>query len=361
MTPAALKSHTYRDLAQMAKKHGVPGWHAMRKDQLVRALAKAVQKKSAGRSSSSRTKRGKELSAAKKSLVRKQISQLQAKLERAKNLSAAADGRSIGDTKDRLVVMVRDPYWLHAYWELSRQGVARVQAAMGQNWHTARPMLRLFEVSSDGVSTTSDIHIRSIEIHGGVNNWYIDLPETGKSHRLDIGYQASDGSFQTITRSNVVTTPSAAVRDADENWIDVAENFDRIYALSGGYSPEGGSQELRELLEERLRRPMGSPVGARYGAGAAAPMQRPGEFHFEADAEMIVYGTTAPGAQVMMMGEPVQLREDGTFTVRLSMPERRQVIPLVSSSADGVEQRTIVLAVERNTKRMETVFRDATL
>ena len=22
--------------------------------------------------------------------------------------------------KDRIIIMVRDPYWLHAYWELSR-------------------------------------------------------------------------------------------------------------------------------------------------------------------------------------------------------------------------------------------------
>jgi hypothetical protein len=37
------------------------------------------------------------------------------------------------------------------------------------------------------------------------------------------------------------------------------------------------------------------------------------------------------------------------------MPNRRQVLPVVAHSADGVEQRTIVLAVERNTKTMEPV------
>ena len=57
-------------------------------------------------------------------------------------------------------------------------------------------------------------------------------------------------------------------------------------------------------------------------------------------------------------GEPIELREDGTFTVRVSMPERRQVIPVVATRADGVEQRTIVIAIERNTKVMETLVRD---
>jgi len=35
------------------------------------------------------------------------------------------------------------------------------------------------------------------------------------------------------------------------------------------------------------------------------------------------------------------------------------VIPAVASSSDGRVQRTIVLAVERNTKTMEPVIRDS--
>ena len=54
-----------------------------------------------------------------------------------------------------------------------------------------------------------------------------------------------------------------------------------------------------------------------------------------------------------MLGEPVKVRADGTFTMRLSMPDKRQVIPVVAASKDGTEERTIVVAVERNTKAME--------
>ena len=39
-------------------------------------------------------------------------------------------------------------------------------------------------------------------------------------------------------------------------------------------------------------------------------------------------------------------------------PDRRQVLPVVASSSDGVEQQTIVLAVERNTKTMEPIIRE---
>ena len=81
-------------------------------------------------------------------------------------------------------------------------------------------------------------------------------------------------------------------------------------------------------------------------------------FHFEIDAELIVYGTTEPGARVTLQGEPVQLRPDGTFTVRFSLPDSRQIIPAVASSSDGVEERTVVLAVERNTKELEPMIHD---
>ena len=79
------------------------------------------------------------------------------------------------------------------------------------------------------------------------------------------------------------------------------------------------------------------------------------DFKFEVDAEMIVYGVTNPDTHVSLRGEPVRIRPDGTFTVRMSLPNQRQVIPVVASAANGGEQRTIVLAVERNTKVMEPV------
>jgi hypothetical protein len=42
------------------------------------------------------------------------------------------------------------------------------------------------------------------------------------------------------------------------------------------------------------------------------------------------------------------------------MPDRREVLPVVAGSGDGLEQRTIILAIERNTKIMEPVTREPT-
>jgi hypothetical protein len=370
MTPAALKSYSHKDLAQMAKQGGVRGWHSMRKDQLVKALLTAAKTKSSSASAkkiAAPERRSVPAKAVKCTTARKpaatrvqrHISQVQAKLERTKNI-ASTNGKSHAQLKERIVVMVRDPYWLHAYWEVKRQSVERVQAAMSQDWHAARPYLRLLEVSDGGSTSTSERVIRDIEIHGGVSNWYVHVDNSPSSYRLELGYMGSSGRFYPLVRSNVVSTPEPGSSDAiDENWTDVAENFDKIYAMSGGYSPDGNSLELQELFEERLRRPMGSPMVTRYGSGMEGMFIASQDFKFEVDAEMIVYGVTNPNTHVSLRGEPVRIRPDGTFTVRMSLPNQRQVIPVVASAANGGEQRTIVLAVERNTKVMEPVVREA--
>jgi hypothetical protein len=264
-----------------------------------------------------------------------------------------------GYGKDRIVVMVRDPYWLHAYWELTRHAVQRAEAALGQDWHGAKPILRLLDVTSQDTTSSAESTIRDIDIHGGCNNWYIDVANPPRSFRVDIGYLSPRGRFYVLARSNVVTTPRAGVSDIiDENWADIdPKKADRIYAMSGGFDPTASSLELKQLFEERLRRPMGSPAVTSFGSGAYPPGKMR-KFWFHLDAELIVYGATEPNARVTLQGEPVKLRSDGTFTMRFSLPDSRQIIPAVAASADGVEERTIVLAVERNTKQLEPLIHD---
>ena len=353
MTVEALKDCNKKYLAQLAKDKGIVGWHAMRKDQLIRALTVVPVPSSK-----------KSLKSAKPALVEplpRRLAAVQAPpaLATPSKPLTVMPPRALDHAcvKDRIIAMVRDPYWLHVYWELSRSTYARAQAALGQEWHTARPILRLVDVTSEDTTSASERHVRDIEIHGGVNNWYIDISSPTRSFRIDIGYLARRGKFFVLARSNVVCTPKAGVSDVlDENWASVQEQFQKIYNQSGGSSHTAVSTDLRELFEERLRRPMHSFSLGSLGTGALPSRGR--DFHFEIDAELIVYGTTEPNAKVTLQGEPVTLRPDGTFTVRFSLPDSRQIIPAVAASPDGVEERTIVLAVERNTKELEPMIHD---
>lgn len=385
MTVAQLKSRTAKDLAQLAKRRGIAGWHSMRKDELVQALLRFAKTEATKRNGSngchataSTKKNGKPASngqarngnvgangdraapaKAKSAKAERRLNQIKAKLAQGKDLAFHSAHRGDAEIQDRLVVMVRDPYWLHAYWELTRQSIERARAALGPHWHGAKPVLRVMEVARDGTTSSVRKVARDIEIHGGVNNWYVDVDDPPKSFQLEIGYLALGGRFLSLARSNVVTTPQVGLlKTFDGNWAEGTDDYDRIYALSGGYSGEGDHSDLKDLFEHHLRRPMGSPMVTRFGRGAAYVDGAKREFNFEVDAELIVYGVTDPDAHVTLKGEPVRLQSDGTFSMRFSLPDRRQVLPVVANSGDGVEQRTIVLAVERNTKVMEPVIRE---
>jgi uncharacterized protein len=274
--------------------------------------------------------------------------------------SASAGIKVNGNARrDRLVLMVRDSYWLHACWEVRRQSVERVRMAMAEAWHTARPVLRLVEVENGVTTNTAERVLREIPIHGGVSNWYIDVQNPPSSFRVVIGYLSSTGKFYALSRSNSVTTPRVGAADGlDQNWSEVARDCERIYAMSGGYADESSVGDLKELFEERLRRPMGASSETRFGAGAEGIVLRPNDFSFQVDSELVIYGRTRPEARVTIAGQPIKLRPDGTFSVRQNLPDRRQVLPLVAASRDGLEQRTVILAIERNTKIMEPVTRE---
>ncbi len=357
MNVEALNDYNKRALAQLAKEKGIVGWHAMRKDQLVRALAG-----SRTAAPSKRNKRRIEIAAVSR---RKKRGSSHGTTRGKTAAVPPAHTQTLDHAcqKDRIIVLTRDSYWLHAYWELSRMTLARARAALGPDWHAARPILRVMDVSSEDTTSASERHVRDISIHGGVNNWYIDVIEPPRSYRIDIGYISRTGRFYVLARSNVVTTPRAGATDTiDENRSNVQMKFERVQNPSSNGNGNGTTHhnhqvDLRDLFEERLRRPMNGAAFHNLATTALSHLES--KFHFHIDAELIVYGTTEPHATVTLQGEPVTLRNDGTFTVRFRLPDSRQIIPAVASSADGTEERTIVLAVERNTKELEPMIHDS--
>jgi len=363
MTREQLEACSKKELAELARKKDLPGWRGMRKEELISALT-ATHKESSKEIRQKSPRSRPHTAAARNTNGNSSEEQIEkSKYDvgvPTKDLSAKIPRElPTGYGKDRIVCMVRDPYWLHCYWELTHQAIRRAEAALGQNWHGAKPILRVLDVSSRDVSSMSESVVRDIDIHGGVNNWYIDVQNPPRSFRIDVGYLARNGQFYVLARSNVVSTPRATVSDViDENWADIdAAKADRIYAMSGGFDPGASSLELKQLFEERLRRPMGSGSVSSFGSGALQ-YGKARTFWFQLDAELIVYGATEPNAHVTLQGNPIKLRPDGTFTVRYSLPDSRQIIPAVAASADGIEERTIVLAVERNTRHLEPVVHE---
>ena len=366
MTAANLKEKPVRDLARLAKQHGVAGWHSMRKDQLIQALIrKAKSSRAADGGFTRQTAKaasGEALAkATRDAAVARRIEEARARLQKVKSLATPPEGgKPARAARDRMVVMVRGPHWLHAFWEITPRSIARAEAALGQEWHASKPVLRLLQLENGLQGSPSERVARTIDIHGGLKNWFIDIREPMRC-RVEVGYLTAGGRFHGLARSNAVSTPAGLQPDTlDAHWADIASDCEKIYAMSGGFSPENNSTELQELFEERLRRPMGPPA-ARTSMQSDGDDDEPrtSDFQLEVDAEMIVYGVTQPGSYVTLQGEPVKVQPDGTFRVRVDLPNKRQVLPIIASTADGIERQTVVLAVERNTKTMEPLGRDA--
>ena len=338
MTTATLRTYTAKDLAQMARQKGVSGWHSMRKDELIAALAAAKAKPAptkrptadAGAEAPRPPKSTSQPAPIKRrpTAAQKRIAAMQQQRQRLQDLSSATPAAE----RDQLLLLVRDPFWLQATWEVAPASVARAKTALGQHWHGATPVLRIGRLGDDGTV----VGTRQVKVHGGVGHWYIDVTDPPARYRAEIGYVDATGEFYSLARSNEVQTPEAAAEEPTEHaWSDVARNADRVFAMSGGYS-EGRPQPRAPPS------PGGSPPTAARAPvrdAAAQPAERrvsDSSLEVEIDAELVLRGSTSTHTHLTIQGEPIEVRQDGTFAIKLPFPDRRQVIPVVASSADGL-------------------------
>ena len=105
--------------------------------------------------------------------------------------------------------------------------------------------------------------------------------------------------------------------------------------------------------QDILAAPTGIPAlpgGASESPSSPAPTAQPLSkgFWLKLNAELVVYGATAPDASLMIGGEPIPLRPDGTFSCRIALPDGEYTL-LVSALSEGGELRQADLKVTRRT------------
>lgn len=74
------------------------------------------------------------------------------------------------------------------------------------------------------------------------------------------------------------------------------------------------------------------------------------DFWLVVHTELIVYGATVPGSRVTVQSLPIDLRPDGTFSLRFALPDGEQHIPVRAVNADGDMERTITPVVRKWTR-----------
>jgi hypothetical protein len=259
--------------------------------------------------------------------------------------------------KDRLVLQVRDPWWLHSYWEIASNTWNSLKERLKDLFYSARRVLRVYDVSQIIFDGKNAHRFFDIEISQEANSWYIDTGGPGRSWCIDYGLKLTNGDFITILRSNTVTTPiDGPSWITDEEWMIPEEMFGRLYGMGFGL---GRSSPVGKAWQERFRKALFSGVLASPGiTSAASPVKKrlkERKFWLVVDCELIVYGATEPDAKVTVQGKPIKLRPDGSFTLRYALPDGKQVIPVKAISADEIEERTITPTVTRDTKSSEVV------
>lgn len=378
MTVEKLKSRTRDDLATMARRYAVPGWRAMRKDQLIKAILKALptsktskksqlarrtSKSSANRatrksngSNGHRKSNGKANGHTLKSAEVAKRTHAQGQAGRPSILARTFRNHSSRILKaavdqlhgpDKLVAEAHDSYWIHARWSLSQHTMQRAEAALGFEWRQAIPILRVFDVTTGDSDVIVSNWVRDVEIHGEVQSWFVPVEGAPRSYRLEIGYLSPSNQLFVLARSNVVKTPRPGTMAHRNGSSSHASSNGNAQKQNGHVRPKATSTHNGVKSRNGSN---GHLHGSLNGVGET-PWH--GDFPFEVHTELVVHGTTHPNAKMTLLGEEIALEADGSFSLRIALPDGRQVIPAVAVTPNGAEKRTIVLGVERNTRELE--------
>lgn len=159
---------------------------------------------------------------------------------------------SYGD--NRIVLMMKDPSWLFCYWELRKDVVDSVLNMLGDKAHTAKIVLRVYDVTDITFNGSNAHTYFDIEVTGKANNWHI---HTGKPERrfcVDIGFRAYDGTFCTLASSNALQTPRIGESEVRaEEWMCIEEFYERAYSTMsrgmGEYIPERSQRDWQRILK----------------------------------------------------------------------------------------------------------------
>jgi len=101
---------------------------------------------------------------------------------------------------DRVRLLVKDPEWLFAYWDVSAHAVDALRRELGERGLAlTRLTLRITDPGHGGTSI--------ILLPYGARAWYVHADKASRSYRALLGWTLPSGVFRTLAESNLVSTP----------------------------------------------------------------------------------------------------------------------------------------------------------
>lgn len=367
MSPAILKSlesQTRRDLAATAKSHGIAGWHGMRKQELVKAIAKIKMAKSKPKRKTTSNSQKSSPASPKPAAVPAFPSQNsssqtptehQARIQKLlKSNGHSAHGDKIQPTSEsvetKLTAQVKDSHWLLATWTITQSSLDRAKAALGAYWYQAVPVIRVYDITTNENSRTSKAYVKDVEVKIDSGLWFVQIDQPARSYKLQLGFVTPQNKFFGLVYSHKLTPPMPEVCEKGGK---VKRRLDSNYSATRSRRYTSRTENGNGALA-RLSLPLSLDANGDSNGSRAKKSKK--EFHVE--TELLIHGTSDPHAEVTLLGEKIPVSKEGRFALRMSLPNGRQVIPAVNTSSNKRRQQTIVLAIERNTKDLEPVQLD---
>ena len=256
-----------------------------------------------------------------------------------------------------LVLMQRDPNFLHAFWDVKED---RLKNALKGN---GTLVLRLYDVSNDLTVRKNKVRkFQDVEVPADAKSWYVQN-RGAASLSATLGAKTPDGSFEPI-----VEAPAMQVFSF-ENVKKSVPNSDNVFfkaslggAGIGGFGSSGlSSQSVAKWLEHLASSSesfySGSISSESSLVSSGSVLQPvPGSVNYGKDfflwvkTRLIVYGGTRPDAHLQVRGEPFPLNPDGTFSFEEDLPDVTKIIPVFATDKDGDFPTTIVPIVVKRTE-----------
>jgi len=251
-----------------------------------------------------------------------------------------------GDNK--IVALVRDPWWIFAYWEIrSDKEEDVIKKIKSESDEALKSILRIYDVTDINFTGSNANSYFDIDLKGLANSWYINVGSPDRAWLIDIGIITKKGNFYLLARSNTVRTPRYGMSDKlDAEWMMSEDEYWKMFGISGGFGIGKGSLEVREMVKKRLEEQISSAQFSSPASFYRKP-EAGRKFWLVVNTELIVYGATEPDAKVTIQGKHINLRSDGTFTLRFALPDGKQVIPVEATSSDGIDKRKVTPIVTR--------------
>ena len=253
-----------------------------------------------------------------------------------------------------LVLMQKDPNWMHAFWEVSENRINEAKHGKG------KIVLRLFDIADDlTVQRGKKRKFRDVEVPANARSWYVENT-AGKSCVAVLG-AVSGKNFKPIVESAPVMTfdKSAAAPAEDDAFAKASLGGNTL----GNFMSSGFSSQTAESWLKKLGGNFGSSSESMFsGALSSAALQSNNievakdsvnygkDFFLWVKTRLIVYGGTRPDAHLQVRGEPFPLTPDGTFSFEEDLPDSTKIIPVFATDKDGDFPTTIVPIVVKRTE-----------